>query len=153
MPRALATASGNLAHAALPTILTQTFRALIHSRMQVGMASYGARFPRADTLLLEPDRTDERLFFADVFRYTGRNLLVEHAYQRTRRDLLRQADELSARLRRHGLTLNRQRLRDRQRMFSTSGRERATRTRHTAQRLDLALRRLETLLATQGTAR
>jgi len=152
-PRARDRKQVNLAHAALPTILTQTFRALIHSRMQVGMASYGARFPRADTLLLEPDRTDERLFFADVFRYTGRNLLVEHASQRTRRDLLRQADELSARLRRHGLTLNTQRLRDRQRMFSTSGRERTARTRHTAQRLDLALRRLETLLATQGTAR
>ena len=56
------------------------------------MATYGARFPTADTLLLEPDRHDERLFFANVFRYAGRLSLADHAYQRTRRDLLAQAE-------------------------------------------------------------
>jgi len=142
----------NLARAGLPTVLAQTFRALIHSRMQVGRASYGARFPRADTLLLEPDRSDERLFFANVFGYAGRSRLVEHAYQRTRRDLLRQADPLSAVLRRHGLVLNTQRLRERQRTFASAGRERAVHTRQTARRLDLALRRLETVLAAERAA-
>jgi len=137
----------NLADESLPTIMGQSLRALIHSRMHVGMASYAARFPRADVLLLEPDRHDERLFFANVFRYTGRNRLVEHAYQRTRHDLLSQADRLSRALGRHGLTLNRQRLRDRRRTFATAGQERAARVRRTSQRLDQALHRLEALLA------
>jgi NTE family protein len=77
----------NLADEGLSPILAQTFRALIHSRMKVGMASYGSRYPRADTLLLEPDRRDERLFFANVFSYADRRRLLKHAYQRTRRDL------------------------------------------------------------------
>jgi NTE family protein len=136
----------NLADEGLPVILTQTFRALIHSRMQVGMASYAARFPHADTLLLEPDRSDERLFFANVFRYTGRSRLVDHAYQCTRRDLLAQADALSAALEKRGLRLNTQRLRERHRTFATAARERAVHARHATRRLDLALRRLEVLL-------
>ena len=142
----------NLADEGLPAIMGQSLRALIHSRMHVGMASYSARFPRADVVLLEPDRHDERLFFANVFRYTGRSRLVEHAYQRTRQDLLSQADRLSRALARHGLTLNRQRLRDRRRTFATAGQERAVRVRRTARRLDHALHRLEALLA-QGRVR
>ncbi len=137
----------SLADAGLPVILGQTFRALIHSRMQVGMASYGARFPRADTLLLEPDGGDERLFFANVFRYSGRRSLVDHAYQRTRRDLLAQAGGLAAVLDRHGLSLNTKRLRERHRTFSTAAKERALRSRHAVRRLERALGRLEKALS------
>jgi NTE family protein len=138
----------NLADAGLPDILGQTFRALIHSRMQVGMASYGARFPNADTLLLEPDHGDERLFFANVFRYSGRQSLVDHAYQRTRRDLLAQADALGAVLARHGLALDTKRLRERHRTFSTAAKERTARSRQVVQRLGRALGRLERALST-----
>ena len=117
--------------------------------MQVGMASYGARFPKADTLLLEPDGGDERLFFANVFRYSGRRSLVDHAYQRTRRDLLAQADGLAAVLERHGLSLDTKRLRERHRTFSAAGKERARRSRHVVKRLDRALDRLEEALSIQ----
>jgi hypothetical protein len=136
----------NLSEEGLPAILGQTFRALIHSRMQVGMNSYRARFPNADTLLLEPDRRDETLFFTNVFRYAGRHRLVDHAYRQTRRDLLAQADTLAALLRRHGLRLNMQILRDRHRSFSTAARERAQRARQACRRLDRALGRLERLV-------
>jgi NTE family protein len=145
--RARSPKHANLADAGLPAILGQTFRALIHSRMQIGMASYAARYPQADMLLLQPDRTDERLFFANVFRYTGRSRLVEHAYQRTRQDLLAHADELGALLERRGLHLDMRCLRDRRRTFVTAGRESTARSRHAARRLDLALRQLETLLS------
>ena len=139
--------AANLADKGLPAILGQTFRALIQSRMQVGFASYRSRFPYADTLLLQPDRHDEQLFFANVFRYSGRRRLADHAYQQTRRDLLRQAGPLSALLKRHGLRLNMKMLRERQRRFSTTGSERALRVRQTARRLDGALGRLERLLS------
>jgi predicted acylesterase/phospholipase RssA len=133
----------NLAAKGLPTILGQTFRALIHSRMQVGVATYRARFPRADMLLIEPDRDDERLFFANVFRYSGRHALAEHAYQRTRRDLLLRAEELAPLLARHGLKLDERRLRERQRRFASSARERADRARHVTRHLARALSQLE----------
>jgi len=140
----------NLADEGLPAILGQTFRALIHSRMQLGMASYRSRFPHAHTILLEPDRDDEQLFFTNVFRYSGRQRLANHAYQETRRDLLARADALTAVLSRCGLRLNMQRLRDPHRTFSTSAKERAARARQTVRRLHGSLDRLESLVAAQG---
>jgi predicted acylesterase/phospholipase RssA len=138
----------NLAGASLPVILSQTFRALIHSRMQVGMASYAVRFPSADTLLLQPNRTDERLFFTNVFRYSGRHSLVEYAYQRTRRDLRANAGALARVLRRHGLRLNAQVLRERARRFSSAGDVLRQHERAATARLSRALTRLEGLLPT-----
>jgi predicted acylesterase/phospholipase RssA len=140
-------ASVNLATLGLPAILGQTFRALIHSRMQLGMASYAKRFPAADTLLLEPDRTDERLLIANVFRYSGRQRLAEHAYQCTRRDLLAQADALQLLLERHGLQLDVRVLRDRRRHYTHAATLGRMRSQATATRLALALGRLEDVLA------
>ena len=137
----------DLASRGLPAVLGQTFRALIHSRMQAGMAGYRARFPLADTLLLEPDRHDEKFFLANVFRYTGRRQLTAHAYQRTRADLLAQAGRLAPILRRHGLELDMTRLRDRERTFSTSAKERLRDVRHVVRRLGGALEHLEHVLA------
>ena len=140
----------NLVRGGLPAVLGQTFRALIHSRMQVGMASYSARFPKADILLLEPDRHDEKLFFTNVFRYAGRRHLTDHAYQRTRADLLAESDRLAPLLRRHGLELNLTCLRERNRHFSTAAHERRAQVRRVAGRLARAVDRLESLLG--GTA-
>lgn len=142
----------SLASAGLPAILSQTFRALIYSRMQVGMASYGERFPAADTLLLEPDRGDAQLFFTNVFRYSGRHRLVEYAYQRTRRDLLAQAAALGPVLKRHGLGLNASALRDRHRSFLGPELERCALGRTAIARLHVELQRLERLLAAAGSS-
>lgn len=140
----------NLAHEGLPAILGQTFRALIHSRMQLGMAGYGARFPQASTILLEPDRDDEQLFFTNVFRYSGRQLVANHAYQETRRALLANARALAPVLSRSGLRLDLERLRDPTRNFSTASRERAAHARRSVQRLGVALDRLQALITTHG---
>ena len=48
----------------LPLVLSQTFRAIIHSRMKVGMEKYRAQYPDASVILFEPDREDA----ADVLR-------------------------------------------------------------------------------------
>jgi hypothetical protein len=86
------------------------------------------------------------LFFTNVFRYSGRSNLVDHAYQRTRRDLLAQAGELSAVLAKRGLELDLARLRDPRRMFSTAARERNLRSRRVVPRLRETLGRLEKVL-------
>src|SRR5450631_3601014 len=149
---ALVQRSINLVDEGLPAMLGQTFRAFIHSRMKVGMATYGARFPTADTLLLEPDRHDERLFFANVFRYAERLGLADHAYRRTRRDLLAQADALAPLLERRGLRLNIGVLRDRNRSLPSATRTTSPRVRQTTRRLKLALARIEHLLQEPGGA-
>jgi predicted acylesterase/phospholipase RssA len=140
-------AHANIGEHGLPTVLSQTFRSLIYSRMAVGRASYRQRFPQADQLLLEPDRDDEQLFFTNVFRYAGRRRLAEHAYQCTRRDLLRQASGLGRLLKRHGLGLNLKVLRDRHRNLHSTLRERRVQTRHLTENLGRALSRLEDLVA------
>jgi len=87
----------------LPTVLSQTFRTLIYSRLQVGMATYARRFPRADVLLFEPERTEYRMFFTNMFSFSSRQKVCELAYQSTRRDLLRRRAELEPVLERHGI--------------------------------------------------
>jgi NTE family protein len=115
-------ASGrDLARRGLPTVLSQTFRTLIQSRMQVGMADYPASYPKSDILLLEPDRDDERMFFLNLFKYRDRERLTEHAYQRTRADLRRAGPVLARMLARHGLRLDRRRLRDTGRVLPVGG--------------------------------
>lgn len=136
----------NFVEEGLPTILSQTFRAMIRSRMQVGMAGYRERYPTSDTILFEPDRHDETLFFTNVFRYSGRRKLVEHAYQKTRRDLLAQAPALSIALRRRNLELNTDILRQRGRTFVSAARERANSARRVVRKLKAALTRLDGLV-------
>ncbi len=96
----------NLNDGGLPVVLSQTFRAIIHSRMRVGMDRYKHQFADADVLLFEPTRDDAEMFFTNVFSYRDRRRLCEHAYQRTRIDLYRRRHELMPILRRHGLSLN-----------------------------------------------
>ncbi len=141
----------NLVDEGLPAILGQTFRALVHSRMKVGMSTYQTRFPTADTLLLEPDQHDQRIFFANVFRYAGRISLADHAYRRTRRDLLAQAGVLAPLLEKRGLRLNIGALRDQDRSLPSAARKPSRRVRETPRRLELALERIERMLQSSGT--
>jgi NTE family protein len=140
-------ADGTLTERGLAVVLGQTFRSLIQSRMQVGMAGYHARFPTADLLLFEPDRDDEQMFFANVFRYADRRKLVDHAYQRVRADLRRHADTVDGVLERHGLRLRRSVLRDRHRSFHASIEQQRRANARVFRDLDRTLRRLERLVA------
>jgi len=94
----------------LPMVLSQTFRALIQSRMQVGMAKYEKEYPAVGMMLVEPNRNDEQMFFTNIFSYSSRNELVDHAYRSTRAELLARADELEPFLETYDLGLNRTRL-------------------------------------------
>jgi predicted acylesterase/phospholipase RssA len=102
-------------HGGLPLVLAQTFRAIIHSRMKVGMEKYRRQYPRADILLFEPEREDADMFFANIFSYTHRARLCEMAYRNTRRRLLDQRDTLAPLLARHGVGLDSAKLEDAQR--------------------------------------
>jgi len=105
----------NLVKGGLPVVLSQTFRAIIHSRMQVGMSKYDLLYENADVLLFEPNRDDAEMFFTNVFSYSSRHHLCEHAYQFTRRELLARREQLEPLLARHGITLRLDILRDKTR--------------------------------------
>jgi NTE family protein len=90
----------------LPLVLAQTFRAIIHSRMKVGMEKYRRQYPHADILLFEPDREDADMFFANIFSYTQRKRICEAAYRKTRQRLLERRAILRPVLARHGIRLD-----------------------------------------------
>ena len=94
----------------LPLVLAQTFRSLIQSRMQIGIAKYATQFPDSSILLVEPNRNDERMFFTNMFSYSSRSELAEHAYQTTRAELLARADDLEQFLAVYGMRPNREAL-------------------------------------------
>lgn len=89
----------------LPVVLSQTFRTLLQSRVQVGMAKYATQYEHADQLVLEPNADDAEMFFTNVFSYASRQRMSEHAYRATLRDLGARRHELAPMLARHGLAL------------------------------------------------
>ena len=99
-----------LAEGGLPVVLSQTFRAIIHSRLTTGLSKYRSQYRGADVLLFQPTPDDSEIFFTSLFGYATRRRLCEHAYQRTRADLLARAGELEPVLSRHGLRLRRRAL-------------------------------------------
>ena len=109
-----------LAHGGLPMVLAQTFRAIIHSRMEVGMDRYRAQYPDADILLFEPDREDAAMFFASIFSYARRKDLCEAAYRKTRQGLLARRALLEPLLARHGIRLKHEVLLDSQRSIGAA---------------------------------
>ena len=144
----------SIVHGGLPSIMSQTFRTLIHSRMRVGMERYRAQFPDADVLLFEPERDDFEMFFTNVFSYSDRRRLCEHAYQRTREDLRRRHSELGEALGRHGVTIDDEALADEHRTLLVRGHRKNRRQPdafgHTTAKLDETLDRLERLLMTHA---
>ena len=90
----------------LPAVLSQTFRSMIHSRMELGMKHYERVYPHTDIVLIEPDHRDPAMYLANTFGYAQRRHLAEHAYQQTRRMLRSRKTTLSEKLARHGIHLN-----------------------------------------------
>jgi predicted acylesterase/phospholipase RssA len=114
---------GRLVEGGLPAVLSQTFRALIHSRLQVGMQKYDSEFEHTDIVLFEPNRDDAKMFFTNVFSFSGRHWVCEHAYQSTRQDLLARRAELEPILARHGIRMRMEVLEDRDRHYHTGLRD------------------------------
>jgi predicted acylesterase/phospholipase RssA len=87
----------------LPAVLSQTFRSMIHSRMELGMKHYERAYPDTDIVLIEPDHRDPELYLANTFSYGQRRHLAEHAYQQTRSMLRSRRTTLAAKFARHGV--------------------------------------------------
>lgn len=90
----------------ISTVMAQTIRTAIRSRMSVGLAKYRVTHPGSDVVLFEPRRDDADTFFTNIFSLSSRRRLCEHAYLATRADLLERHATLEPVLRRHGLSIN-----------------------------------------------
>ncbi len=104
--------AGKLASGGLLDVLSQTLRAILHSRVATGMASYALSHPKVDIFLFQPNADDAELFFTNIFSYTNRRRMCEQAYQNTRLMLLERRAEIAPKLARHGLRLKLSVLRD-----------------------------------------
>ena len=96
---------GALVSAGLPAVMSQMFRTLVHSRMEVGMGRYALHFPDADVVLFEAPRDEYTMFFSNMFSFRSRRRLCDLAYEVTRRDLLARRETLEPVLARHGITM------------------------------------------------
>ena len=96
---------GKLIDRGLPTVLSQSMRTMIRSRLGAGLAAYDGRFPGTDVMLFEPTADDYEMFFTNVFSFSSRRMVCEHAYESTRKQLWERRDELIPVLNRHGLIL------------------------------------------------
>jgi predicted acylesterase/phospholipase RssA len=101
-----------LVEGGLPVVLAQTFRSIIHSRLGAGLERYKTAYPDTDILLFEPNRADANMFFTNLFSYSSRRRLCEHAYQKTREELWNRRHELASVLERHGVKIRTDVLRD-----------------------------------------
>ncbi len=96
---------GKLIYRGLPTVLSQSLRTLIHSRMVAGVSAYDKAFPDSDVVLFEPRRDDYQMFFHNVFSFSSRRYICEHAYRATRQQLRERREELEPIFARHGVRL------------------------------------------------
>lgn len=136
-----------IADGGLPVVLSQTFRSMIHSRLELGMKGYERAYPATDIVLFEPDQRDAELFLANTFSYSQRRRLAEHAYQQTRQMLRTRHGSLAPRLAPHGITLDLQMLNDARRTLVDGARPIRSRAGRAVRELEQTLDDLERALA------
>ena len=147
---------GKLLDRGLPGVLSQTFRTVVRSRLEVGLAAYERKYADRDVVLLEPQRDDYKMFFTNIFGLAERREVCEHAYQTTRQMLLARYEELAPVFARHGITLRRDVLAEPRHLWEQVGLPRGLRKpprkakppsgHATVRDLDAALARLERLV-------
>ncbi|MDH5821509.1 patatin-like phospholipase family protein [Luteimonas sp. RD2P54] len=142
-----------LAERGLPAVLSQTFRTLLQSRMEVGLARYARQYPAVDQMVFEPGPADGDLFFANAFSFSARQRICELAYRNTLDDLRRRAGELVPLLAAHRLRLRMDVLDDPGRTLLHGLQAPGPRSTDTTARLRHALDDTERLLAARGPAR
>jgi len=103
---------GKLAQGGLLAVLSQTLRAIIHSRVEIGMSNYVVNYPDTDIILVEPSTEDADMFFTNLFSYNSRRRMCESAYQNTRMMLWQRRHEIGPMLAKNGLRLKLSVLRD-----------------------------------------
>jgi NTE family protein len=133
----------------LPAVMSQTFRTLLQSRMQVGLAKYAQQYPNIDQLIFEPNSNDGEMFFTNAFSFANRRRVCQLGYRNTLQDLRKRADALAPVLEAHGLRLREDILADQHRTILTGLGVAPPRSTETTARLRRALDETEHLIKTR----
>jgi predicted acylesterase/phospholipase RssA len=141
-----------LAEGGLPVVLSQTFRTLLQSRMQVGLGKYAQQYPAIDQMVFEPNDNDGEMFFTNIFSYSSRHRVCEHAFRSTLADLGARRDQLAPVFARHGLRLREDVLDDPRRSVM-DGVGKPRRQTETTARLSRALDEVDELVQVRHAAR
>lgn len=136
-----------LTRGGLPSVLSQTLRTIIHSRMVAGMARYATTFPDSELILFYPDRKDYRLFYSNIFSFRSRRQVCEIGYKSTRRYMARRKEVLGPQLEARGMRLRLEVLDDPKLSVWDGIGGLQTRSTSVARRLDRTLLDLERALA------
>ncbi len=134
-------------------MLSQTFRTLLQSRMQVGLEKYAQQYPRVDQLVFEPNADNSELFFTNLFSYSARHRVCQLAYRNTLADLRRNAEVLEPMLAAHGIALRHEILNDRQRTFTDGVDVQQGRTTEATARLRRALDDVDQVISRRRASR
>ncbi|MFD0726816.1 patatin-like phospholipase family protein [Lysobacter brunescens] len=130
----------------LPAVMSQTFRTLLQSRMQVGLAKYAQQYPDIDQLIFEPNANDGEMFFTNAFSFGNRRRLCQLGYRNTLQDLRKRAESLEPVLAAHGIRLRHDILEDRHRTVLTGLGTAPPRSTDTTAKLRRALDETEHLI-------
>jgi NTE family protein len=139
-----------LAGGGLPAVLSQTFRTMLRSRMEIGMTRYAQQYPDVDQLIFEPNSDDDELFFTNIFSFSSRRRVSQLAYRNTLADLRERAGSLRPVLAAHGIGLREDILEDPDRSI-LDGLDQPPRMTETTARLRRALDDVDRLVSTRRT--
>jgi len=146
-------AGQRLVHGGLPAVLSQTFRTLLQSRMQVGLARYARQYPDIDQMVFEPNAHDGELFHTNAFSFAARRRVCQLAWRNTIDDLRSRAGELRPVLAANGIRLRDEVLDDDSRTLLDGLAGRPPRSTETTARLRRALDDTERVIARRKAAR
>lgn len=141
-----------LAGGGLPAVLSQTFRTMLQSRMEIGLAKYAQQYPDVDQLVFEPNADDGELFFTNLFSFSSRHRVCQLAYRNTLDDLRKRADTLRPLLAAHGIRLRDEIIDDTDRSI-LDGLDAPPRMTETTARLRRALDDVDQVVAAQRAKR
>lgn len=130
----------------LPAVMSQTFRTLLQSRMQVGLAKYAQQYPGIDQLIFEPNSNDGEMFFTNAFSFYNRRRVCQLGYRNTLQDLRNRAESLRPVLEAHGIRLRDEVLNDKHRTVLSNLGKAPPRSTETTARLRRALDETEHLI-------
>ena len=134
----------------LPAVMSQTFRTLLQSRMQVGLAKYTQQYPGIDQLIFEPNSNDGEMFFTNAFSFSNRRRVCQLGYRNTLQDLRNRAESLRPVLAAHGIGLRDEVLNDKHRTVLSNLGKAPPRSTETTARLRRALDETEHLIRQRG---
>jgi len=96
----------------LSAIINQVTRTALHSGLQYHLKQVRRAHPEVDIVLIEPKRTDARMFFNNPMRFSSRMHIARHGYESAVVELEEQYEQHKTVLARHGIAARRSLVRE-----------------------------------------